>query len=125
MIDVALERPTVAAVGTADIGDAANAPIARQLVACVAGEEGGVGAEARHRMNFVDADIRQPLPALVVEPVVAALRIVRDELISPGHIGVDAKDAGVLQDPALCDRCVDPAPRPLDFPLTSPSKRFV
>ncbi len=108
VIDVSFQRPAGAAIGAAHVGNTANTPIARQLVAAVARYERGAGAEARYRVDLIDAEVRQPLAALVVEAVVATLRVVRNELIAPGHIGVDAKDARVLQDPSLRDRRVHP-----------------
>src|SRR5580700_11011043 len=75
----------------------------------IAGQEGGVGAEPRHRTHFVDADIGHPTPALIVETVIAAFHVVRDQLIAPGHIRVDAKEPGALLKAALGYRAVGPA----------------
>ena len=109
MIHITLERPGVAAVGSAQVRNSPDAPIAQNLIACIARQERGVGAEVVDRPHLVDAHVGEPLAALIVEPVVAPLGVARDQLIAPGEIGVDAKQSGALLHPSLDDGRIDPA----------------
>src|SRR5258708_36541915 len=89
-------------------GAAAHAERAIDLVAQVAGAEQAVRAAIRDRADAVDPRGPDPLLALVIDAVVAALQVAADRRVAPEHLRIEAKDAVIVAVAVLPVFAVEP-----------------